>query len=121
MTQSEIPLDHIVQDELSKARERANEGSPVFVAHLMSAKYAASKAGIDVSAQIAEIEQIGYAANVRVSLDLARERALAKGSGFEILLRSAKMYAREAGMDISQQAGEIIALYNDGKQAKKQA
>jgi len=121
MTEPEAELGKIVLDELSSAREKAAEGSPVFVMHLMNAKDLARRAGMDVSAQAAEIERTGYTNNARVCLGLARERAEAKDSGYGILLRSARMYAREAGMDISREAAEIIALYQDGRQAGKNA
>ncbi len=118
MTQTENALDQIINDDLDKARKMALEGTPVFVVPLINAKDIASKRGVDISAQAAEIEKTGYTSIVRQNLLLARERADAGDTGFEILLESAHYYAAEAKMDISKDVVEIRQLYHNGRQAK---
>ena len=102
---------------LGMAAERASQGQDYSMECALSiAERCAAQAGRDISAERTAIEATGYAAALRVNLEMAAERA-SQGQDYsmECALSAAERYAEKSGTEISAQVAEIRAsLRNQG-------
>ena len=131
-----MTLDKNFEELFAEARSRAEKGNTGFEPFLRGAEKYAQKVNVNVSAEVAEIEEVGYKAAVLVYLAEARkfakrgkvsrtESALMKSalltrsalmeSAFvapafmESALDLASIYAQRIGQDISAEVAEIRA------------
>src|SRR3989338_7816297 len=68
-----VTIDNKVESALARAREFADEGEDSFTDCLRYAQTYAQKIGLDISARVADIEEVGYKKAVPVLLEKARE------------------------------------------------
>ena len=113
-------IDNKVESALARAREFADKGDVLFIHSLQNAQTSAERTGEDISARVADIEEVGYKKAVPVLLEKARE-VDERGNDFSFMLYLpiAQIYAQEIGLDISAQVAEIVPVLLE--KAKKSA
>ena len=123
-----MTIEDRINENIAKARSRAEEGNSGFETFIISAKIKAQTTGMDVSEQVEEIQKMGYKNSVQVQLEYARSRAEEGNYAFRSAsIPLAQIYAKEAGIDITEQVEEINeigyknALNIDLKKARERA